>query len=210
MPGVNMEEFAMLNRHNNALTLSTIPLLIVAIMMGCLWTGCSKLSEFFENAPIEDGLYLSYSYGNGTWVTVEFTEISSDRFYASSKTEYAEEEDGRDITASNAVRVIVDKQLKKENGYPYDADVLGPLWTPPSSIRQGGSIHGTRIDEIKKWKQWNVGVIKASFGRGAVTGQWYYDQKTGFLVGGQLATVMDETGDNFELDDTNLNSLMPQ
>jgi hypothetical protein len=199
----------MMNRHDNSLISSTIKLLSIYILVICLWTGCSKLNEFFENAPINEGLYLSYSFGNGTWVTVDFSKISSDRFYASSKTEY-EDDESSEITSSEPVRVIVDKQVKKENGYPYDAEVLGPLWTPPSSIRQGGSIHGTYIDEIKKWKQWNVAVIKASFGRGAVTGQWYYDQRTGFLVGGQMATVMDEKGDNFELDDTNLDSLMPQ
>jgi hypothetical protein len=189
---------------------STVYLLlgITAILL-CFSTGCSKLNEFFEQAPIEDGLYLTYSFGDATWVTVEFSKISSGKYYAEAKSEYEDDESSETISSSYG-RVVVDMNLKKENGYPYDAEVLGPMWTPPSSIRKGGTIHGTYIDEIKKWEGWDVGVIKASFGRGAITGQWYYDKKTGFMVGGQRATVMDEKGENFILDDTNLNSLISQ
>jgi hypothetical protein len=199
----------MVNKQMRSKNNTKTMILGITLLMICVWPGCSKLNEFFEQAPIEDGLYLSYASGEGTWITVDFSKKSSDQFYATTKNEY-EDEETSEVISSNISRVLVDKHLKKENGYPFDAEVLGPLWTPPSSIKEGGTIHGTYIDEIKKWKDWNVGVIKASFGRGAVTGQWYYDQKTGFLVGGQMATVIDEKGDNFVLDDTNLESLMPQ
>jgi hypothetical protein len=179
-----------------------------AIML-CLWMGCSKFNEFLEHAPIEDGAYLSYAFDNGTWVSIEFSEKDSNQYHAAAKNEY-EDEETSEIESSTISRVLVDRNLKKENGYPYDAEVLGPLWTPPSSIKEGGTIHGTYIDAIKKWEMWNVGVIKASFGRGAITGTWYYDQKTGFLVGGHLTTVIDEKGESFVLDDSNIGSLMPQ
>ncbi len=177
----------------------------ISVTIGVL-TGCSKLLEFFDQAPLEDGLYLSYSMGEGSWFTVEFSKISNNKFYASTESEY-EDEMGETYT-SKGKRVIVDKRLNKENGAIYDADILGPLWTAPSSIKAGGTIHGTYIDEITKWKGWEVGVVKAGFGRGAITGTWYYEKKTGFLVGGHLATVMDENGTRFELEDTSLKTLM--
>jgi hypothetical protein len=184
-------------------------ILTATVMAAHFWAGCSKVNEFLEQAPLKDGLYLSYETGESTWITVEFSKAGSDQYYATSTNEY-EDEETSEIISSSANRVLVDQRLKKENGYPYDADNLGPLWTPASSIKQGGAIHGTYIDGIKKWKSWNVAVIKASFGRGAITGTWYYDQKTGFLVGGQMATVMDEKGESFELYDTNLDDLIPQ
>ena len=170
---------------------------------------------FFEQAPLEDGTYLSYnmselSFGvtEESWLTVEFKKISNSKFYASTESEYEDEMGETHI--SKGKRVIVDKRLNKENGAIYDADILGPLWTAPSSIKEGGTIHGTYIDEVTQWNDWEVGVIRAGFGRGAITGTWYYEKKTGFLVGGHLATVMDEDGTRFELVDTNLETLMLQ
>ena len=203
------EKFMNILKKNPSLT-SKIMLFVITVMAFYFLTGCSMVFEFFETAPIEDGSYLSYHVDDGSWITIEFSKISNDKFYATMETEY--ENEGEDLSESqtaNKNRVIVDKRLKKENGYPYDAEVLGPMWTPPSSVKQGGTIHGTYIDEIKRWKDWEVAVIKASFGRGAITGQWYYDKKTGFLVGGNLATVIDEKGTNFVLDDTNLKNLNP-
>jgi hypothetical protein len=179
----------------------------ISVAIGVL-TGCSKLLGFFEQAPLEDGLYLSYNMGEGSWFTVEFKKISNNEFFASTTSEY--EDEMGETYSSKGKRVTVDKRLNKESGAIYDADILGPLWTAPSSIKSGGTIHGTYIDEVTKWKGWEVGVIKAGFGRGAITGTWYYEKKTGFLVGGHLATVMDENGTRFELEDTNLEILMPQ
>jgi hypothetical protein len=198
-----------MNRENRLFVTSKLLILGLTAFMACCWTGCTKINELFEEAPIEDGAYLSYAFDNGAWITVYFSDKGSGRYDATANNEY-EDEETSEIISSPMGNVSVDKRLKKENGYPYDAEVLGPLWTPPSSIKEGGSIHQTPIDGIKKWKDWNVGVIKASFGKGAITGTWYYDQRTGFLVGGRKATVMDENGENFVLDDTNLESLMPQ
>ena len=56
---------------------------------------------------------------------------------------------------------------------------------------------------------WDVGVVKANFGQGALSGEWYYDTITGFLVGGKRATVInaDEGGTVFILDDSSLDAL---
>jgi hypothetical protein len=206
----SMDELNILmSRQNKPQILPFSMILQITVIIMVFSAGCSKINEFFEQAPIEDGLYLSYSFGDRTGIIIDFKKIGSDRFYVTASTVH-EDDETSEPTYSSSVQVVVDNRLKKENGYPYDAEVLGPLWTPPSSVIQGGTIHGTYIDEIKKWNGWDVGVIKASFGRGAITGQWYYDRKTGFLVGGQKATVMDENGDNFILDDTNLSSLIPQ
>jgi hypothetical protein len=179
----------------------------LTILVFSFLSGCSMVFEFFEKAPIEDGSYVSYYCSEGYWVTVDFSKISGDQFYAYMETEY-EDEALAELQTSNPVRDKVNKRLKKENGFPYDAEILGPMWTPPSSVKQGGTIHGSYIDEVKKWEDWEVGVIKASFGRGAITGTWYYDKETGFLVGGSLATVMDVDANEFVLVDTNIDSLM--
>ena len=174
-----------------------------------LMPGCSKLNEFFEEAPLEDGLYLSYYFEkNESYVTIKFSKIHNNEFYATMETEYDNDEmsDGPYV---NPKKVKVDKRLNKENGAPYNPDILGPMWTSPSSIKSGGTIHGAYINEIKPWNDWDVAVVKASFGRGAITGEWYYDKKTGFLVGGNVATVIDENGSPYVLDDTNLKTLMP-
>ena len=39
------------------------------------------------------------------------------------------------------------------------------------------------VIEVKRWKEWEVAVINAQAAGGFLQGTWYYDVKTGFLVG---------------------------
>ncbi|MBN1269994.1 MAG: hypothetical protein JXB04_10415, partial [Kiritimatiellae bacterium] len=54
-----------------------------------------------------------------------------------------------------------------------------------------GKAYGEAVDEVKHWEKWDVGVVKASFGvGGALSGEWYYEKNSGFLVGGFRSSVM--------------------
>ena len=168
--------------------------------IGCL-AGCSG---FGEEAPLSDGLYLNYDYG-GSSIRVKFSGIDADTFYATLS--IGSEVDNEDISDQN--KTIVDKHLKTERGTVYQPGILGPLWIPPFAVKDGGRAHGDEVTEVREWNGWEVGVIKANFGQGALRGEWYYDKHTGFLVGGMRASIMnaDEGGTVFILDDSNLASL---
>ncbi len=165
--------------------------------------GCSG---FGEEAPLSDGLYLKYDFG-GSSLRVTFSEIDAGSFYATLSSGPEADSDSGDVSKQNSK--IVDRKLKTERGTVYEAGILGPLWIAPSAVKKGGSAHGDSVAEVREWNCWEVGVVRASFGRGALSGEWYYDKETGFLVGGMRATIMnaDEGGTVFILDDSNLASL---
>ena len=169
----------------------------------CLLAGCFGCSYFGEQAPLEDGLYLSYDVA-GSIIRVTFSQADSGKFYA--MLDIGDGEGGFYDHPENDNRVLVDKKLKTERGTPYDAGMLGPIWIPPSSVKKGGNAHGDTVSEVRQYNGWDVGVVKANFGRGALRGEWYYEKNTGFLVGGLKASVMDATdgGTGFTLEDTNL------
>ena len=178
----------------------------IFFLAGCIacigfFAGCSG---FGEEAPLSDGLYLNYDYG-GSSIRVTFSGIDADTFYVTLGS--GPEADNEDISDQN--KTIVDKRLKTERGTVYEAGILGPLWIPPSAVKDGGRAHGDEVTEVREWNGWEVGVIRANFGQGALRGEWYYDKDTGFLVGGMRASIMnaDEGGTVFILDDSNLDSL---
>jgi hypothetical protein len=166
-------------------------ILIVAITG--VWAAFSLLAP---QAPLTDDLHLTYNYAGST-IRVTFSEISKNRFRA--------------IVSPGKSEKIVNKQLKTNGGRVYEVESLGPLWIPPSSVKVGGHAHGENVAEVKRWKEWDVGVVKASFGvGGALRGEWYYDKNTGFLVGGSRSNPLSGRGDgiHFILIETNLeNSL---
>lgn len=178
--------------------------LTTVILLAGILTGCSL---FGEQAPIEDGLYLSYDFA-GSIIRVTFSEIESDKYYATLT--FGSTDDNFSDSASADNRKIVDKKLKTERGAVYEAGTLGPLWIPSASVKKGGEAHGDTIYEVRDWEGWQVGVVKASFGQGALRGEWYYEKNTGFLVGGMRASVLDDedSGTYFILDDTNLDILL--
>lgn len=177
----------------------------IAWCVACL--GCAAgCSGFGEEAPLADGLYLDYDFG-GSAIRVTFSEIDADSFSATLS--FGVEEDSGPGSVSAQTREVVNRKLKTERGTVYEAGILGPLWIPPSAVKKGGNAHGDEVIDVRQWEGWDVGVVTAGFGQGALRGEWYYDQETGFLVGGKRATIMnaDEGGTVFILDDSNLASL---
>ncbi len=167
-------------------------ILTVIVVIGGLWVA---FSIFGPQAPLKDGLYLSYDYGGST-IRVTFNEISKNQFRAT-------------ISPGDSQKVV-NKRLRTTGGQVYEVGLLGPLWIPPGSVKVGGKAHGDRVDEVKRWKRWNVGVVKASFGVGAaLRGEWYYEKNTGFLVGGSKSTALSDEGEgtHFVLIETNLENL---
>ena len=159
-----------------------------------------------DQAPLEDGLYLTYDFG-GSITRVRFEKIDSSRFRAT--VAFGDPGDDTGYHPPAAKPVVVDRKLKAEDGTTFEVGDLGPIWIPPSSVKKGGYAHGDTIQTVKHWKNWDVGVVKASIGGGALRGEWYYEKKTGFLVGGNRSSVMDDTdgGTDFVLTDTNLEGL---
>jgi len=167
-------------------------ILILVVFIGCLWLAHFILAP---KAPLRDGLYLSYVYGGST-VRVTFSEIGRNRFQA--------------IVTPGGRQKEVNKRLKTTSGKVYEVGLLGPLWIPPGSVKVGGNAHGDEVVEVKHWKKWDVGVVKASFGAGgALRGEWYYEKNTGFLVGGNKSTILSGPGGgtSFVLIETNLENL---
>lgn len=182
------------------------PVKRIFFLAGCIacigfFAGCSG---FGEEAPLSDGLYLNYDYG-GSSIRVTFSGLDADTFYVTLSS--GTEAENEDISDQN--KTIVDRRLETERGTVYEAGILGPLWIPPSTVKDGGRAHGDEVTEVREWNGWEVGVIRASFGQGALSGEWYYDKETGFLVGGMRASIMnaDEGGTVFILDDSILDSL---
>ena len=72
-------------------------------------------------------------------------------------------------------------------------------------VQESGSAHGTRIDEVSRWKGWEVGVVTAAVRvAAALRGEWYYDSQPGFLVGVTKSTaVSGARGLIFNLTDSN-------
>lgn len=176
----------------------TAVIFLAGILIGC--------SFFGEQAPIEDGLYLSYDFA-GSIIRVTFSEIDSDQYFATLT--FGSADGNFSDLSSPENRKIVDKKLKTERGTVYEAGILGPIWIPSASVKKGGNAHGDTIYEVRDWEGWQVGVVKASFGHGALQGEWYYEKNTGFLVGGMRASVIDDEdgGTYFILDDSNLDIL---
>ena len=167
-------------------------ILILIVVVAGIWAAYTFLAP---KAPLKDGLYLSYDFG-GSKRRVTFTEISKNKFRAT-------------ITPGNKEK-IVNTRLKTDSGGIYEVGLLGPLWIPPSSVKVGGNAHGDRVVEVKHWKRWDVGIVKASFGiGGALQGEWYYEKNTGFLVGGFKTTGLSApgVGMHFVLTETNLENL---
>lgn len=92
-------------------------------------------------------------------------------------------------------RVMVDRYMRNRGGTTFQMKALGPMWINAATRARGGKaaldfiFSGATTGEIKKWKKWDVFEVQATIFRGAVTGTWYYDRNTGFLVGFQQKTV---------------------
>ena len=178
-----------------------VALLALAIVV--TWRGVSR-----EEAPISAGTFLVYDNG-GMQIRLTFSPTDDDRF--DTKVSYIDE-DGAYASAqpSSAPSNVVDTRMRTAAGQVFELGSLGPLWVPPNQVRKGGSAHGTQVIEVRRWGNWEVGVVTASVGLGgALRGEWYYDTRTGFLVGGTKSTAVSLPGQGvvFTLADSNLPDL---
>ncbi len=178
-----------------------VALLALAIAVG--WSVTAR-----EEAPIAAGTYLVYDIA-GTQMRLTFSPADGDRYDTS--LEYADDHGAFEPAETWSDQSdVVDTRLRTVDGRIFELGSLGPLWVPPSELHEGGSAHGTRVGEVRQWESWEVGVVTASVGLGgALRGEWYYDARTGFLVGGTKSTALSLTGDGqvFTLTDTNLPDL---
>lgn len=161
-------------------------------------------------APLRDGLSLTYEWG-GTLTRVRFTEVEGDLFRV--EVEFANP-DGPIWSGANATGngVMVTSRLRTTGGGVFELASLGPLWIPPGQVKEGGRAHGTRVAEVRSWRGWEVGVVRASVGMGAaLRGEWYYEKTTGLLVGGTKSTAITGPGEGqtFALIESNLEGLGP-
>ena len=88
--------------------------------------------------------------------------------------------------------------MKRRSGKPFQIGTYGPLWLPPHKMKKGKNtgvdliVGGTVTDKKENWNGRKVYVVEASAFRGAVSGTWYYEVETGFLVGCNTKTVISE------------------
>ncbi len=178
-----------------------VALLALAIVV--IWRGTSR-----EEAPISAGTFLVYDNG-GMQMRLTFSPADGDRFGTS--VSYVDEDDTYpSAQASSAPSDVVDTHMRTADGQVFELGSLGPLWVPPNEVREGGSAHGARVTEVRRWRNWEVGVVTTSVGLGgALRGEWYYDTRTGFLVGGTKSTAVSLPGQGqvFTLTDSNLPDL---
>lgn len=152
-------------------------------------------------APVVDGSFLAYDVG-GDVVRLTFTSLEGDRFLATL------ERVGQGQDVEPVRRDTVDSRMRTPGGGVFEVGSFGPLWVAPEQVEEGGSAHGTRIAEVTNWEGWNVGVVRASVGIGAaLRGEWYYEQSSGFLVGGSRSTAASDQGMRFRLVDSNVEGL---
>ncbi len=180
---------------------------LVVALLGLVIVG-TWLTRSGEQAPVRAGTFLVYDIG-GSMMRLTFSPTGNGEF--STSFEYADE-DGKFGTdhLPGTQGDIVDSRMRTADGRIFELASLGPLWVPPSEVHEGGSAHGTRIDNVRRWKNWDVGVVTAAMGMGtALRGEWYYDTRTGFLVGGTKSTAVSGPGQGlvFTLTDSNLPDL---
>ena len=179
----------------NKLGVALVVLAIVAV-----WRASSR-----EEAPISAGTFLVYDAA-GRQMRLMFSPADDDQFGTS--IELADDDGMFGLGESSSTQGdVVDARLRTAGGGIFEVGLLGPLWVPPSQVREGGSAHGMRVNEVRRWENWEVGVVTASVGMGmALTGEWYYDTRTGFLVGGMKSTAGSQA-QVFTLTDSNLPEL---
>ena len=150
--------------------------------------GCGSADE---TAPFANGQQLSYELGMGIDSVVLDVSIrwdGTDHFIV----EVASE--GRDgETVRNDIRI--DRYGRTAKGDL--VSIVGhPMWLPPSMREAGaeivddGSLRIRRSE--KQWQGRHVLVATGAAGLGTV--EWYYDKKTGFLVGSHAESMGSSLG----------------
>ncbi|HBG62338.1 MAG: hypothetical protein A2Y03_02645 [Omnitrophica WOR_2 bacterium GWF2_38_59] len=170
-------------------------LLIFVFCISLFVMGCSRRAP----SPIFDGAYLKYKL-DSEYLTVKFSKVNNKYFEIGFN--FSNENmlvDNFVKTDQNDGKVLVDRFMKRRDGKLLMLKgVIGPVWLP-ENFRKKGSNEGidlifsaVQTDEMRKWKSVQVYAITASLFRGAISGTWYYDERSGFLVGCNAKTVISE------------------
>ena len=194
--------------------------ILTLIGLCAIISGCANLAP----APIEDGSYLTYEFaqpnpfqgGKTSYrFTIKFTETESGMFEVT--VDFVDNAYAYEIIKPHKKdgKVMVNQAMRRRDGKELLLENIGPLWVPTSSQQEGTRkgvdfvFFGTTSDEIKQWKKWQVYVVNASVFRGAISGSWFYDTKTGFLAGftQKTAGMFDYEAPTVTLIDSNIENL---
>lgn len=157
------------------------------VWLALLWVvgspGCSASNE---EAPLADGLELQYEWSfdaDAVLIDVAVKKDGEEHFLLEITTEGRGEETGH-----TAIRV--DRFFKTEDGEL--AALAGhPLWLPPSKREPGSDVVADGSLSIRRkpktWEGRNVLVAGGGVMLGTV--EWYYEKKTGFLVGSLVESM---------------------
>ena len=172
--------------------------LITLSILSCLViSGCSIGSD----TPLFSGLYLKYWDGTSSGCRISFEEIDGNLFSVTMSTS-----SGTFLPDGYYNKeLIVNTYLKSAKGRLLIWGEAIQLWVPAGSRKVGARPPGGgmgNVIEVQCWKEWEVAVVGAKVAGGFLQGKWYYDVKTGFLVGYEK-TFAGETNLILLLEETN-------
>jgi hypothetical protein len=182
---------------------------LVVVLVGLLIAVAWRVASH-DMAPVTAGTFLVYDV-SGSVMRLTFSPAYDDRF--ATTYEFADERGtfGSEESVTSQGKVVTTR-MRTESGAIFEVGSLGPLWVPPRQLHEGGNANGARVSEVRRWKEWDVGVVTASVGvGGAFRGEWFYDTLTGFLVGETKSTALSGPGEGqvFTLTDSNVPSPAP-
>ncbi len=147
------------------------------LLLALLVAGCSQVSGGGAGSgpPAKEGDFLTY--------LVDKTER---------KQKPVDSEVTLTFLAGNQLGLGADKKsfatltadLAPVDGQPIEQDDLGMLYLPSASRRANTNTLGGIVQYEKKWERWSCWVVQTR--EGDLTGQRYYESRTGFLVGYEL------------------------
>lgn len=147
-------------------------LLVVLAVAGHAGCGGGNLGE----PGVTDGLTLKYQVGEEWYCQVSFEAIDDKYFKVNL--------DPPDCSVKPDVgsggEMVVDGWLRLKDGRTPQWGEAVYLWLP--EFRRTVGKHGAmEVSRTGEWGGWSVAIVEGSFG--ILSGVWYYDLKTGFLVG---------------------------
>lgn len=148
----------------------------VLVLAGVAMLGCGK-----DKGPafIFDGLYLEYAIGESSICRLEFSKVGDDVFLLKRDPEHCSvRPDGM-----TGAEMRVTGWLESEGGKRLIWGEYMNLWIPPDARKAGAQsvFGGQEKIEIGQLEERTVAIINAKIA--LLEGKWYYDVKTGFLVG---------------------------
>jgi len=154
-------------------TFSTLLLASLGLVGGCDVGGVS---------PARDGLYLEYQVGESSSCALSFEDAGGGKFRVVAEPERCSLWPG----APSDGEVLVDHNLRPAGGGKLEWGEAVLLWLPknkrkPGSYRSVAGGGGFSVSRVERWHDWDTAVIQAKIA--LLKGVWYYDVKTGFLVG---------------------------